>query len=141
MTAANDPNDRLDHLEQLLAQTISVVAETSAKVSETSAKVAETSQQIREVSTQIKAQATFHDRFDQELTELRKLIQSNAKAIQASSDRELERARNELAAIRELRRTIRTSHAETLDRNNALQESIEDLRDLLQERGPKDPSN
>jgi peptidoglycan hydrolase CwlO-like protein len=32
-----------------------------------------------------------------------------------------------------VRRSIRSSHAESLDRNNALQESIEDLRDEIKE--------
>lgn len=123
MSQANDSGDRLDRLEALMAQAIATIAETTA----------ETNRQIREVSVQIKAQATFHDRFEQELAETRKLIQSNAKAIQANGDREIERAKYELLAIREVRRSIRSSHAESLDRNNALQESIEDLRDEIKE--------
>jgi chromosome segregation ATPase len=119
MTQANESSDRLDRLEALMDRVVITVAETS--------------QQIKEVSIQIKAQATFHDRFEQELAETRKLIQSNAKAIQANSEREIERAKYELAAIREVRRSIRSSHAESLDRNNALQESIEDLRDEIKE--------
>lgn len=123
MSQANDSGDRLDRLEALMAQAIATIAETTA----------ETNRQIREVSVQIKAQATFHDQFEQELAETRKLIQSNAKAIQANGDREIERAKYELLAIREVRRSIRSSHAESLDRNNALQESIEDLRDEIKE--------
>ena len=119
MTQANESSDRLDRLEALMDRVVTTVAETS--------------QQIKEVSIQIKAQATFHDRFEQELAETRKLIQSNAKAIQANGEREIERAKYELAAIREVRRSIRSSHAESLDRNNALQESIEDLRDEIKE--------
>jgi methyl-accepting chemotaxis protein len=126
MTQANESNNRLDRLEDLMAQVLTTVAETS--------------QQVREIATHIKAQATFHDRFDLELTELKKIVQSNAKAIEANGDRAVERARYELAAIRELRRTIRNSHAENLDRNNALQESIEDLRDIIQEMSRDNPS-
>jgi chromosome segregation ATPase len=119
MTQANESSDRFDRLEALMDRVVT--------------NVAETSQQIKEVSIQIKSQATFHDRFEQELAETRKLIQSNAKAIQANDEREIERAKYELLAIREVRRSIRSSHAESLDRNNALQESIEDLRDEIKE--------
>jgi phage shock protein A len=126
MTQANESNDRLSRLEELMAQVLTTVAETS--------------QQIREISVHIKAQASFHNRFEQELTELKKIIQSNAKAIEANGERDVERARYELSAIRELRRTIRNSHAENLDRNNALQESIEDLRDIIQELDRNNPS-
>jgi DNA repair ATPase RecN len=97
MTQANESNDRLARLEELMAQVLTTVAETS--------------QQIREISVHIKAQASFHNRFEQELTELKKIIQSNAKAIEANGDRDVERARYELSAIRELRRTICNSHA------------------------------
>jgi hypothetical protein len=110
MSQANDSGDRIDRLEALMAQAIATIAETTT----------ETNRQIREVSVQIKAQATFHDRFEQELAETRKLIQSNAKAIQANGDREIERAKYELLAIREVRRSIRSFHAESLDRNNML---------------------
>jgi phage shock protein A len=126
MTQANESNDRLSRLEELMAQVLTTVAETS--------------QQIREISVHIKAQASFHNRFEQELTELKKIIQSNAKAIEANGERDVDRARYELSAIRELRRTIRNSHAENLDRNNALQESIEDLRDIIQELDRNNPS-
>lgn len=125
MTQSNQPSDRIDRLEELMAQILTTVAETS--------------QQIREISVQIKAQATFHDRFEQELSETKKLIQSNAKAIQANGERDVERAKYELASIRELRRVIRNSHAESLDRNNALQESVEDLRDRVQDIDNNNP--
>lgn len=151
MTQAIEPNDRID-LEALMAQAIQTIqiiaATTAATTAETNRQMAEytaeTNRQLREVSIQIKAQATFHDRFEQELSETRKLIQSNAKAIQSSGDsftvqmnREIEQTKYELAAIRELRRSMRTSHAESLDRNNALQESIEDLRDEIKELNNK----
>jgi hypothetical protein len=42
---------------------------------------ADLTQQIKEISIQIKAQATFHDRFEQSLSATRQLIDSNAKAI------------------------------------------------------------
>ncbi len=74
---------------------------------------ADISQQIKEISVQIKAQATFHDRFEQSLSAIRQLIESNAKAIAASSTS----IEDERKAIRELRRTIRESRLDNLDRH------------------------
>jgi chromosome segregation ATPase len=141
VTQINDPHERIDRLEALMAQ---VIAENRATSERLSQQIQETNQQltqqIKEVSTQIKAQATFHDRLDQELTKTEKLIQSNAKAIEANGNRYVERAKYELDAIREVRRSIRESHLEPIDlyrdsrvRVNSLQDSIEDLRDEIRE--------
>jgi methyl-accepting chemotaxis protein len=116
MTQSNEPLSQIDRLEALMAQVIAENRATSERINqqfqETDRRIQETNQQIKEVSTQIKAQSTFHDRFDQELTKTEKLIQSNAKAIEANSNRYVERAKYELDAIREVRRSIRESHLE-----------------------------
>jgi hypothetical protein len=116
MTETNESSDRLDRLERLMEQQI--------------INTADLTQQIKEISVQIKAQATFHDRFEQELATTRKLIESNAKAIAANSTS----IDSERKAIRELRRTIRESRLDNLDRHrdhqertNALYESMDDL--------------
>jgi hypothetical protein len=96
MTQASESNDRIDRLEALMAQAIAAIAENSQENRRINQELTE---EIREVSVQIKAQATFHDRFEQELAETRKLIQLNAKAIQANGDRFLDRAKYELALI------------------------------------------
>ena len=133
MTEINESSDRLTRLERLMEQQI--------------LNTAELTQQIKEISIQIKAQATFHDRFEQELSATKQLfsqelsttkqlIESNAKAIAANSTS----IDSERKAIKELRRSIRESrfenldrHRDTLDRNNALYEAIEDLQDDIKE--------
>ena len=99
MTENNESSDRLDRLEQLMEQQI--------------INTADLTQQIKEISVQIKAQVTFHDRFEQELSTTRKLIESNAKAIAANSTS----IDSERKAIKELRRSIRESRFEHLDRH------------------------
>jgi chromosome segregation ATPase len=101
---------------------------------------AELTQQIEESSVQIKAQATFHDRFEQSLSATRQLIESNAKAIAANSTS----IDSERKAIKELRRTIRESRLDNLDRHrehqertNALYDSMDDLQDNIKEIGKK----
>ena len=89
MTETSKYSDRLDRLERLMEQQI--------------INTADISQQIKEVSVQIKAQATFHDRFEQQLTATKQLIESNAKAIAASSNS----IENERKAIKELRHNIK----------------------------------
>ena len=91
MTENNESSNRLDRLERLMEQQI--------------INTADLSQQIKEISVQIKAQATFHDRFEQELSTTRKLIESDAKAIAANSTS----IDSERKAIKELRRSIRES--------------------------------
>ena len=99
MTENNESSNRLDRLEQLMEQQI--------------INTADLTQQIKEISVQIKAQVTFHDRFEQELSTTRKLIESNAKAIAANSTS----IDSERKAIKELRRSIRESRFEHLDRH------------------------
>ena len=89
MAEINESSHRLDRLERLMEQQI--------------INTADLTQQIKEISVQIKAQATFHDRFEQSLSATKQLIESNAKAIAASSTS----IEDERKAIRELRRTIR----------------------------------
>jgi chromosome segregation ATPase len=126
MTEINESSDRLDRLERLMEQQI--------------INTADLTQQIKEISVQIKAQATFHDRFEQELSTTRKLIESNAKAIAANSTS----IDSERKAIKELRRTIRESRLDNLDRHrehqertNALDDSLDDLHDDIKEIGRK----
>ena len=126
MTENNESSDRLDLLEQLMEQQI--------------INTADLTQQIKEIGVQIKAQATFHDRFEQELSTTRKLIESNAKAIAAN----ITNIDSERKAIRELRRTIRESRLDNLDRHrdhqertNALYDSLDDLQDDIKEIGKK----
>jgi hypothetical protein len=126
MTENNESSDRLDRLERLMEQQI--------------INTADLTQQIKEISVQIKAQATFHDRFEQELSTTRKLIESNAKAIAANSTS----IDSERKAIKELRRTIRESRLSNLDRHrehqeltNTLYDSPEDLHDDVKEIGRK----
>jgi hypothetical protein len=134
MTENNESSDRLvrvaspkeNRLERLMEQQI--------------INTADLTQQIKEISVQIKAQATFHDRFEQELSTTRKLIESNAKAIAANSTS----IDSERKAIRELRRTIRESRLDNLDRHrdhqertNALYDSLDDLQDDSKEIGRK----
>jgi predicted nucleic acid-binding Zn-ribbon protein len=97
---------------------------------------ADLTQQIKEISTQIKAQATFHDRFEQSLSATKQLIESNAKAIAANSTS----IDSERKAIKELRRTIRESRLDNLDRHrdhqkrtNALYDSLDDLQEDIRE--------
>ncbi|AFY94455.1 hypothetical protein [Chamaesiphon minutus] len=126
MTEANESIDRLTRLERLMEQQI--------------INTAELSQQIKEVSIQIKAQATFHDRFEQSLSATRQLIDSNAKAIAANSTS----IESERKAIKELRRTIRESRLENIDRyresqerSNSLYDALEDLQEDIKEIGRK----
>jgi chromosome segregation ATPase len=134
MTENNESSDRLDRLERLMEQQI--------------INTVDLTQQIKEISVQIKAQATFHDRFEQELSTTRKLIESNAKAIAANSTS----IDSERKAIKELRRTIRESrldnlvgvasplenrHREHQERTNALYDSLDDLHDDIKEIGKK----
>jgi predicted neuraminidase len=126
MTENNESSDRLDRLELLMEQQI--------------INTADLTQQIKEISIQIKAQATFHDRFEQELVTTRKLIESNAKAIAANSTS----IDSERKAIKELRRTIRESRLDNLDRHrdhqertNALYDSMDELQDDIKEIGRK----
>jgi chromosome segregation ATPase len=118
MTATDESSSRLDRLERLMEQQLT--------------NSAELTQQIKEISVQIKAQATFHDRFEQELSATKQLIESNAKAIAANSTS----IDSERKAIRELRRSIRESrmenldrHRDTIDRNNSLAEVVEEIQD------------
>jgi predicted neuraminidase len=126
MTQSNESVDRLTRLERLMEQQI--------------INTAELSQQIKEVSVQIKAQATFHDRFEQSLSATRQLIDSNAKAIAANSTS----IDGERKAIRELRRSIRESRLENIDRyresqerSNSLYDTLEDLQEDIKEIGRK----
>ena len=126
MTEINESSDRLDRLERLMEQQI--------------INTADISRQIQEISVQIKAQATFHDRFEQSLSATKQLIESNAKAIAASSTS----IEDERKAIRELRRTIGESRLDNLDRHrehqersNALYDSLEDLHEDIKEIGRK----
>jgi predicted neuraminidase len=126
MNEINESSARLDRLERLMEQQI--------------INTADLSQQIKEVSTQIKAQATFHDRFEQQLSATKQLIESNAKAIAASSTS----IENERKAIKELRRSIRESRMENFDRHqeqqertNTLYDALEDLQDDIKEIGRK----
>jgi hypothetical protein len=109
MTEVNDNVDRLTRLERLMEQQL--------------INNAELSQQIKEVSVQIKAQATFHDRFEQSLSATRQLIESNAKAIAANSTS----IESERKAIKELRRTIRESRLENIDRYRESQDRSNSL--------------
>jgi phage shock protein A len=118
MIASDESSSRLDRLERLMEQQLT--------------NSAELTQQIKEISIQIKAQATFHDRFEQELSATKQLIESNAKAIAANSTS----IDSERKAIRELRRSIRESrmenldrHRDTIDRNNSLAEAVEEIQD------------
>ncbi len=61
MTETNASSDRLDRLERLMEQQI-------INMDRQLISNADLTQQIKEISVQIKAQATFHDRFDQELS-------------------------------------------------------------------------
>ena len=137
VTQVNEPTDRLDRLEALMAQVIAenraASQETNRQIQETSQQLQDNNQQIKEVSTQIRAMATFHYRFEQELSATKRLIEANAKAIESNGSRDVARAKYELDSIRELSRSIRYAHAQSLDDNNALRDSIEDLRDDLQE--------
>jgi hypothetical protein len=99
MTETNQSSDRLDRLERLMEQQI--------------INTADLTQQIKEVSVKIKAQSTFHDRFEQSLSATKQLIESNAKAIAANSTI----IDSERKAIKELRRTIRESRLDNLDRH------------------------
>jgi predicted neuraminidase len=126
MIEINESSERIDRLERLMEQQI--------------INTVDLTQQIKEVSTQIKAQATFHDRFEQQLTATRQLIESNAKAIAASSTS----IENERKAIKELRRSIRESRLENFDRHrehqertNTLYDTLEDLQDDIKEIGRK----
>jgi predicted neuraminidase len=126
MTEINESSDRLTRLERLMEQQI--------------INTADLTQQIKEISIQIKAQATFHDRFEQSLSATKQLIESNAKAIAANSTS----IDSERKAIKELRRTIRESRLDNLDRHrehqersNALYDSLEDLHDDIKEIGRK----
>jgi chromosome segregation ATPase len=126
MTEINESSTRLDRLERLMEQQI--------------INTADLTQQIKEISIQIKAQATFHDRFEQELSATKQLIESNAKAISASSTN----IEGERKAIKELRRSIRESRLENLDRHrdhqertNSLYDTLEDLQDDIKEIGRK----
>ncbi|WP_373544330.1 hypothetical protein [Chamaesiphon sp.] len=125
MTEINESSDRLDRSERLMEQQI--------------INTADLTQQIKEISVQIKAQATFHDRFEQSLSATKQLIESNAKAIAASSTS----IEDERKAIKELRRTIRESRLDNLDRHrehqrsNALYDSLEDLHEDIKEIGRK----
>ncbi|NJR32296.1 MAG: hypothetical protein HC778_04895 [Chamaesiphon sp. CSU_1_12] len=126
MTEPNESIDRLARLERLMEQQL--------------INNAELSQQIKEVSVQIKAQATFHDRFEQSLSATRQLIESNAKAIAANSTS----IESERKAIKELRRTIRESRLENIDRyresqeqSNSLYDTLEDLQEDIKEIGRK----
>jgi predicted neuraminidase len=134
MTENNESSDRLvrvaspteNRLERLMEQQIT--------------NTVDLTQQIKEISVQIKAQAIFHDRFEQELSTTRKLIESNAKSIAANSTS----IDSERKAIRELRRTIRESRLDNLDRHrdhqertNALYDSLDDLQDDIKEIGKK----
>ena len=129
MTEINESSDRLDRLERLMEQQI-------INMDRQLISNAAISQQIKEISVQIKAQATFHDRFEQSLSATKQLIESNAKAIAASSTS----IEDERKAIRELRRTIRESRLDNLDRHrehqersNALYDSLEDLHEDTKE--------
>jgi chromosome segregation ATPase len=122
MTEINESSDRLDRLERLMEQQL--------------INTAELTQQIKDISTQIKAQATFHDRFEQSLSATKQLIESNAKAIAANSTS----LDSERKAIKELRRTIRESRLDNLaryreqkERTNALYDSLDDLQDDIRE--------
>ena len=133
MTEINESSDRLDRLERLMEQQI-------INMDRQLISNADLTQQIKEISIQIKAQATFHDRFEQELSTTRKLIESNAKAIAANSTS----IDSERKAIKELRRTIRESRLDNLDRHrdhqertNALYDSLDDLQDDIKESGRK----
>jgi chromosome segregation ATPase len=133
MTEINESSNRLDRLERLMEQQIT-------NMDRQLISNAELTQQIKEISVQIKAQATFHNRFEQELSTTRKLIESNAKAIAANSTS----IDSERKAIKELRRTIRESRLDNLDRHrehqertNALYDSMEDLEDNIKEIGKK----
>lgn len=133
MTEINESSDRLDRLERLIEQQI-------INMDRQLISNAAISQQIKEISVQIKAQATFHDRFEQSLSATKQLIESNAKAIAASSTS----IEDERKAIRELRRTIRESRLDNLDRHrehqersNALYDSLEDLHEDIKEIGRK----
>ena len=133
MTEINESSDRLDRLERLMEQQI-------INMDRQLISNAAISQQIKEISVQIKAQATFHDRFEQSLSATKHLIESNAKAIAASSTS----IEDERKAIRELRRTIRESRLDNLDRHrehqersNALYDSLEDLHEDIKEIGRK----
>jgi chromosome segregation ATPase len=126
MTEASESTDRLTRLERLMEQQL--------------INNADLSQQIKEVSIQIKAQATFHDRFEQSLSATRQLIDSNAKAISANSNS----IESERKAIRELRCSIRESRLDNLDRHrdhqeraNSLYDAIEDLQEDIKEIGRK----
>jgi hypothetical protein len=129
MTENNESSDRLDRLERLMEQQI-------INMDRQLVSNADLTQQIKEISIQIKAQATFHDRFEQELSTTRKLIESNVKAIAANSTS----IDSERKAIKELRRTIRESRLDNLDRHrdhqeltNALYDSLDDLQDDIKE--------
>lgn len=129
MTETNESSDRLDRLERLMEQQI-------INMDRQLISNADLTQQIKEISVQIKAQATFHDRFEQELATTRKLIESNAKAIAANSSS----IDSERKAIKELRRTIRESRLDNLDRHREHQErtsviydSLDDLQDDIKE--------
>ena len=126
MTEINESSDRLDRLERLMEQQI--------------INTADLTQQIKEISVQIKAQAIFHDRFEQSLSATKQLIESNAKAIAASSTS----IEDERKAIRELRRTISESRLDNLDRHrehqersNVLYDSLDDLHEDIKEIGRK----
>lgn len=126
MAEINESSDRLDRLERLMEQQL--------------INTAELTQQIKEVSTQIKAQATFHDRFEQSLSATKQLIESNAKSIAANSTS----IDSERKAIKELRRTIRESRLDNLDRHrehqertNALYDSLDDLQEDIRGIGKK----
>ena len=133
MTEINESSDRLDRLERLMEQQI-------INMDRQLISNAAISQQIKEISVQIKSQATFHDRFEQSLSATKQLIESNAKAIAASSTS----IEDERKAITELRRTIRESRLDNLDRHrehqersNALYDSLEDLHEDIKEIGRK----
>ncbi len=133
MTEINESSERLDRLERLMEQQI-------INMDRQLITNADISQQIKEISVQIKAQATFHDRFEQSLSATKQLIESNAKAIAASSTS----IEDERKAIRELRRTIRESRLDNLDRHrehqergNVLYDSLEDLHEDIKEIGRK----
>jgi predicted neuraminidase len=137
MTEANESIDRLTRLERLMEKQLINNVELSQQIKEVNAEL---SQQIKEVSVQIKAQATFHDRFEQSLSATRQLIESNAKAIAANSTS----IDGERKAIKELRRTIRESRLENIDRyresqerSTSLYDTLEDLQEDIKEIGRK----
>jgi predicted nucleic acid-binding Zn-ribbon protein len=127
MTQASESSDRLDRLEALMAQ---VITEHRTSHQEAMQLSQENSQQIRELTIQIKAMATFHDRFEQDLSATRQLIQSNAKLIESLSE---DRRAAELET-RELRRSIRDSVRNIWDIIETVQDEIRGLNNNMIDR-------